>query len=165
MFVTVGNATQGFTRLLEAVDTAAGNGVFGDEKVFMQAGNNPHFQATHCQQEPFVEMQRFEALLKEATLVISHGGAGTLINLLQNGRIPIVMPRQREYSEHVDDHQIELVRALASEGRVIAVYTPEELAPAVLNRKRQETQIVPAGESPMVALVSEAIKEIRNSRS
>lgn len=165
VFVTVGNATQGFERLLKAADDAAGNGIFGDEQVFMQTGNNPNFRASHCQQEPFVEMHRFEALLKDASLVISHGGAGTLINLLQNGRVPIVMPRRRRYSEHVDDHQVELVKALSAEGRVIPVYEPEDLAAAVLTGKGVNRQGVARQPSQMIALVSKAIEEIRQRKS
>ena len=38
MFVTVGNATQGFARLLQAVDAAAGEGFFEGEPVLIQTG-------------------------------------------------------------------------------------------------------------------------------
>ncbi len=165
VFLTVGNATQGFERLLRAADDAAGNGIFGDEPVFMQTGNNPDFRAVHCQQESFVEMHRFELLLRDASLVISHGGSGTLIKLLQNGKVPIVMPRRRQYSEHVDDHQVELVKALAAEGRVIPVYEPEDLEVAVKSGKSQKRQQVAAPPSQMISLVSKAIEEIRQRQS
>ena len=165
IFATVGNATQGFTRLLNAVDEAAGAGVFGDEPVFIQTGNNPGFQASHCQQEGFVEMSRFEALIRDSSLVISHGGSGTLINLLQAGKVPVVMPRRREYSEHVDDHQVELVKALAAEGRVIPVFEPEDLEEAVMSGKTKNRQRVTSQGSQLVALVSQAIEEILRLKS
>lgn len=165
VFVTVGNATQGFQRLLAAVDEAAGKGLFGEEPVFMQIGNNPNFRASNCQQEAFVDVQRFESLLRNASLVISHGGAGTLIKLLQTGRVPIVMPRRCEFSEHVDDHQVELVKALASEGRVIPVYEAEDLAEAVANGKSRNRQNVSPQPSQMIALVSKAIEEILQAKN
>lgn len=161
VFVTVGNATQGFERLLRAVDEAAGKGTFGDEPVLMQTGNTANFRASHCRQEAFIEMLEFESLLNEASLIISHGGAGTLINLLQKGRVPIVMPRRREYAEHVDDHQVELVKALAAQGRVIPVYEERDLEAAVRGHESKTPRRSAAQPSEMIALVSQAIEEIR----
>jgi UDP-N-acetylglucosamine transferase subunit ALG13 len=160
VFVTVGNATQGFKRLLDAVDEAAGRGIFGDEAVFIQTGNNPDFRASHCKQQAFIEPDEYESLLKNASLIISHAGAGTLIRVLRAGRIPVVMPRIPRFSEVVDNHQVELVQALASEGRVIPVYEPEDLAEAVVNCQRENRQDVPPPPSQMITLVSEAIEEI-----
>jgi UDP-N-acetylglucosamine transferase subunit ALG13 len=161
VFVTVGNATQGFERLLKAVDEVAGKGVFAGEDVLLQTGNNPNFRASHCQQKQFIEMSEFESLLGSASLIISHGGAGTLINLLKHGKVPIVMPRRREYSEHVDDHQVELVKALAAEGRVIPVYEESDLESAVMGYNFQNPSSVTPQPSAMIALVAEAIEEIR----
>ncbi|MBI3766239.1 MAG: multidrug MFS transporter, partial [Ignavibacteriales bacterium] len=92
IFVTVGNATQGFGRLLNAVDRMAGEGAFGKEIVFIQSGNNPDFRFSHCKHEPFLDMENFETKIHEADLVISHAGAGTLLQVLHAGKIPIVMP-------------------------------------------------------------------------
>jgi UDP-N-acetylglucosamine transferase subunit ALG13 len=160
VFVTVGNATQGFKRLLNAVDEAAGQGLFGNEPIFIQTGNNPDFHATHCEQQSFLPMSQFEALLRDSSLVISHGGAGTLINILRAGRVPVVMPRRREYSEHVDDHQVELIQALAKEGRVVPVFESGGLKGAVEEARHRNKQPQAQSNSQLVGLVARAIEEL-----
>ena len=160
VFVTVGNATQQFSRLLNAVDEAVGKGMFEDEQVLIQSGNNPDFQASHCQQEAFMEMSRFESLLKNSSLVISHGGAGTLLNVLQAGRVPVVMPRRQQYSEHVDDHQVELVRELAKFGRVVPAFEAADMPRSIREARCRNGQPSALGNSQLVTLVAQALKEL-----
>lgn len=160
VLVTVGNATQGFPRLLEGVDRLAGQGFFSDKVVVIQIGNNPGFRASHCKQQDFFPMYQFAQMIREADLLICHAGAGTLIHVLQAGKVPVVMPRRKKYGEHVDDHQVELVMALASEGRVVPAYELEDLPEAIAEARRRQTQQVPLPPSQMLALVAQAIKEL-----
>lgn len=164
IFVTVGNSTQGFRRLLDAADQAAGEGLFGGGSVFLQTGNTKGFRAAHCRQESFIEMERFEEMLRSASLVISHGGAGTLLQLFMAGKIPIVMPRLRRYGENVDDHQVELVEVLAAEGRVIPAYEPEDLANAIGQARTRNMKPLPPPPSRMIALVTQAIEDLTTPR-
>lgn len=164
MFVTVGNATQGFKRLLDAVDEAAGQGLFGDEPIFIQTGNNPDFHASHCEQQSFLPMPQFEALLRDSSLIISHGGAGTLINILRAGRVPVVMPRRQRYAEHVDDHQVELIQALAEQGRVVPVFESADLKVGVKEARRRNKQPRAQSNLQLVELVARAIEELSGQR-
>lgn len=50
----------------------------------------------------------FDKASDEADVVITHAGVGTVMSLLERGRMPIVVPRRREYGEHVDNHQLEI---------------------------------------------------------
>lgn len=173
IFVTVGNATQGFRRLLDAVDELAGEGAFGNETVFIQSGNNPDFRPSHCKYQPFLTMEDFVAKIRESDMIIGHAGAGTLLHALHAGKVPVVMPRQKKYGEHVDDHQIELVKALATEWRVIPAYEPEDLPEAITevmeaNVRREasgarEKSLEGKGwreQSPILELVGRAIEEL-----
>lgn len=164
IFVTVGNATQGFGRLLKTVDQLAADGFFKGDEVLIQAGNNPGFQALNCKQEAFLSMEQFSGMISKAALVISHAGAGTLLQLLQAGKTPIVMPRRKQYGEVVDDHQLELVKALASEGRIVPAYEPKDLPKAIEEARRRNTQPVPPPPSRMLDLVAQAIEELINQR-
>lgn len=165
IFVTVGNATQGFRRLLDAADKAAQSGVFGNEPVFLQTGNNPNFRSSHCQQEAFLQMERFEEMLRTSSLIISHGGAGTLLQVLRAGKVPIVMPRRRRYREHVDDHQVELVKSLAAEGRLIPAYEPEDLPAAIEQARAQKVNTLPASTSQLIDLLAEAISDLDRQKA
>ena len=57
----------------------------------------------------FAEMlQHFRA----ADAVMTHAGVGSILCARRAGHVPVVVPRQRRDGEHVDDHQVELTRAL-----------------------------------------------------
>jgi len=159
IFVTVGNATQAFLRLLSAIDEMCGNGQLGQGRVVIQAGHSGSFQARNCEQSDFLEPEEFAELIARAELVICHGGAGTLHHVFREGKVPVVMPRRRIYGETLDD-QLTIVRTLESQGRVIAAYEPEDLPTAVdLSIKRGKEQIPPPP-SRMIQLVSAALEEM-----
>ena len=160
IFVTVGNATEGFRRLLDAVDQLAGQGAFGDDSVFMQTGNNEGFRPAHCQYQPFMGMEEFASKIREAAVVISHAGVGTLFHVLGAGKTPVVMPRLQRYGEHVDDHQLELAQALVSEGRIICACEPADLPEAIVKVRRMNSQPPPPPPHQMISLISQAIVEL-----
>ena len=161
VFVTVGNATQGFRRLLEAVDGLAGDGGFED-RVFIQSGHNPDFQARHCDVASFVSMDDFNRLMEDADLIICHGGC-TQLQAIRLGKVPVVMPRREKYGEHVNDHQVQLVEALAAENKIVPAYEPADLARAVVEARRLNKTPLVAQASPMLSLVAQAIEELAGS--
>ncbi|MFA5976300.1 MAG: glycosyltransferase [Elusimicrobiota bacterium] len=161
IFVTVGNATQGFSRLLEAVDALAGTPLFQGEPVFMQTGHNENFQPRHSRTEAFLSADRFLECLKEARLIICHGGCGTLLQAISLGKVPIVVPRLARYGEHVNNHQLQLIRALADEGRVIPAYEIFDLREAIRKASHNPPPPSPSTEpSPMIRLVEQAMVDL-----
>jgi UDP-N-acetylglucosamine transferase subunit ALG13 len=160
IFVTIGNTTQGFRRLLEAVDLLAGKGMLGDEKIFLQTGSTLNVRPSYCEHKPFLPMDEFQQWVEKADLIICHGGCGTLLQTLQLGKVPVVMPRRKKYGEHVNDHQVQLVEALASEGRIIRAYDQEDLPEAIAEARRRNSQPVPQPPSQMLELVAKAIEEL-----
>lgn len=160
IFVTVGNATQGFRRLLDAVDALVRNGFFEREPIFLQTGNNRNFQSNLYQYKPFLAIEEFQDRVEKADIIISHGGCGTLLNAIRYKKVPVVMPRRKQYGEHINDHQMQLVQALASEGRVVPAYEPEDLPAAIAEARRRNAQPVPPPPSQMLDLVAKAIEEL-----
>jgi UDP-N-acetylglucosamine transferase subunit ALG13 len=160
IFVTVGNATQGFSRLLEAVESLARKGYFKNERLLFQTGCNSSFHSDSAQQVDFLTPDKFHDALCEARVVISHGGAGTLFQVLQLGRIPVVMPRQQKFGEHVDDHQVELVQALASEKRVIPVVQGDDLAGAISQALEGREALVGLKNENALKLFARAVEDL-----
>jgi UDP-N-acetylglucosamine transferase subunit ALG13 len=159
-FVTVGNATDGFRRLLDAVERLAGQGGL-PAPIVVQSGHNPAFVSRHGAVRPFLPMDEFEEHVRRARLVISHAGAGTVLHALAAGRTPVLMPRRARYGELVDDHQAEFVEHLARLGRVIVAWEPADLPAAV----REALARVPAP-SPapagagLIQVVSRCLDEV-----
>jgi len=160
ILVTVGNATQSFCRLLEAVDTLSGQGFFGEERVFMQTGNSKDFHPEFCDYESFLPMEHFQRMFENSDLIICHGGCGTLLDAVRLGKIPVVMPRRKVYGEHVNDHQLQLTRALAAEGKVIPAYEPEHLPRAIAEARRPGRKPTSSSPSRMRDLVARAIQDL-----
>lgn len=160
IFVTVGNATQGFRRLLDAVDALGRNGFFEQEPVFLQTGNSRDFRSALYQYRPFLADEEFQRRMERADLIIAHGGCGTLLYAIRCKKVPVVMPRRKQYGEHVNDHQMQLVQALASEGRIVPAYEPWDLSAAIIEARRCNVQPARPAPSCMIELIAQAINEV-----
>lgn len=152
--LSVGNATQPFERLVNAVIALAPT---LPQPVIVQHGATP-VAATHCDCRSYVSMTEFETLVVRARLLILHAGAGSVIHAVRAGKLPIVMPRSAGLGEHVDDHQMEFAIELERAGKIVLVRESADLAAAVefvLSRPIQAQAL--SSESEMTRLVSHAL--------
>ena len=70
--------------------------------------------------------------IEEARIVITHGGPATFVVPLQMGKIPIVIPRQKKFNEHVNDHQLEFAKMVSErQGNIIVIEDINELEVAI----------------------------------
>lgn len=60
----------------------------------------------------------FRDVAAQAGTVISHAGTGTALELIEMGHRPVLVPRRAERREHIDDHQLQIARDLATRGLV-----------------------------------------------
>lgn len=64
--------------------------------------------------------------------ILTSGGPASFIMPLQIEKIPIVVPRQYQFNEHVNDHQLEFARNVAQRmGNIILVENIEKLEKAI----------------------------------
>lgn len=52
-------------------------------------------------------------LLRRARAVVTHGGPGLIMEARAAGHVPVVVPRDPAYGEHVDDHQLRFTARIA----------------------------------------------------
>ncbi len=132
IFVTVGTHEQPFNRLVEYVDNLKSENLIDDE-VIIQTGFSTH-EPKHCSWSKLYPYKEVVRLVSKAEIVITHGGPSSFIMPLQLGKIPIVVPRQKQFGEHVNNHQVEFARAVAErQGNIIAVEKIEDLKDIILN--------------------------------
>lgn len=105
IFVTVGSQKFPFDRLIRKVDRMVREGVIEDE-VFIQTGTSQYIPA--CPHQAFCGQEHFAELMSSCTVLITHGGAGTMVDAVKLGKKVVAVPRLARYGEHVDDHQMEL---------------------------------------------------------
>ncbi|WP_176592688.1 beta-1,4-glucuronosyltransferase WelK [Sphingobium sp. EM0848] len=154
LFATVG-ATLPFDRLTQMVAQAKSNGDI-PEKVLAQVGTGgirPEGMET-------VETLSFDAMkqmLRDADIVVCHGGTGSLITALREGCRVIAVPRRFDRGEHYDDHQSEITRAFADRG-LIAVIDRDEDFGATLNAVRAREPIAATTDpSELIAYLSKLV--------
>jgi UDP-N-acetylglucosamine--N-acetylmuramyl-(pentapeptide) pyrophosphoryl-undecaprenol N-acetylglucosamine transferase len=118
-FVAVGTHRHQFDRLLEMVDRAVAAGVL-PAPAAAQAGNC-RYRPRHLAANEWMSQEELAAAIESAELVICHAGSGIISAALRSGHKPLVVPRRASHSEHVDDHQVQIVRKLASLGVIVPV--------------------------------------------
>ena len=120
IFVTVGTHEQPFDRLIEEIDNLKKNGTI-QEEVIIQTGFSS-YEPKYCQWSKLIPYQQMIKNVEDARIVITHGGPASFVMPLQIGKTPIVVPRQRKYGEHINDHQVEFARNVADRmGTIIPV--------------------------------------------
>lgn len=98
-----------------------------DEQVIMQIGYTTYKPVNA---EYFSFLESFEEILRlnrEARVVVSHAGAGSIVTALKEKTPVIVVPRLKKYDEHMNDHQLEIAKAMSENKNVTVVYDVETL--------------------------------------
>ncbi len=132
IFVTVGTHEQQFNRLIEYIDNLKAEGKIEDE-VIMQIGYST-YEPKHCKWDKLIPYSQMEKNVEEARIVITHGGPATFVMPLRIGKIPVVVPRQYQFDEHVNDHQVEFAKEVSKRMHtIIPVIHIEELEEVLHN--------------------------------
>ncbi len=135
IFVTVGTHEQQFNRLLEYVDKLKAKGIIEDE-VVMQTGFST-YQPVNCKWSRLLSYQDMQKNIAAARIVITHGGPSSFVAPLQMGKIPIVVPRQKQFGEHVNDHQADFCRAVKErQQNILLVEKIAELEDMIVNYEK-----------------------------
>ena len=57
--------------------------------------------------------------MQRADIVITHGGTGAIIGAVKRGKKVIAVPRLARFGEHVDDHQLQIIRSFDELGLIL----------------------------------------------
>jgi len=127
IFVVVGTQ-EPFDRMVKTIDKwAAGN---SSANIFGQISRAAHIPESF-ETTSFISPELFDVKFREADLIVSHAGMGTIISALQHSKPIIVMPRLAEFHEHRNDHQLATARSFGKLGFVKDVYSENELIEAL----------------------------------
>lgn len=139
IFVTVGTHEQPFNRLIKKIDELKRDNMI-QEDVIIQTGYST-YEPKYCQWSRLIPYQQMVKNVADARIVITHGGPASFIMPLQVGKIPIVVPRQRQFNEHVNDHQVEFARNVSRRmGTIIDVEDIETLGDVITNYKELSSE-------------------------
>jgi len=118
--VTLGTMPRyGFRRLVERLAAILPEVCAPDAEVLWQTGATDltGVSVIGRNQVPADELQ---SAIRDADLVVSHGGIGSALTVLESGRVPVMVPRRAAYGEHIDDHQLLICNHLGERGIAVA---------------------------------------------
>lgn len=132
IFVTVGTHEQPFNRLIKEIDRLKSNGTI-KENVFIQTGFST-YEPKYCEWRKLIGYQDMQKMYKDARIVITHGGPASFVGALQHCKIPIVVPRQSKFNEHINNHQLEFAKKVKKiNNNIIPIYDIKDLEYAIVN--------------------------------
>lgn len=138
VFVTIGTHSQQFDRLLKKIDEIAREKK--DITFFAQTGNS-EYNPQYFSYKKFLNEKEYEQNFRTASIVISHGGAGSIIHTLKLKKPLIVVPRLKKFREHTNDHQLDLGEFFEKKGKCICVKEIEGLEKAIERSKKFKPKI------------------------
>lgn len=123
LFVTVGTDYHRFDRLVWWLDEWLA-GEPNVRQVVLQRGTS----STSERADSVDYLQRTQLIeeFQEASVVVCHGGPATILECRSNGLVPIVVPREEKYDEHVNDHQVDFCERLNAHGEIQMARTKDE---------------------------------------
>jgi hypothetical protein len=107
--------------------------------------------------DDYVSRDAFEGRFAWGHGVALHAGAGSLYEPV----VPVVLPRRKRHAEIVNDHQLELARALSRLGKALCCESEAEV-PSTLRRAPVRSSAKRAGRNALTEGVRAALLEPRS---
>lgn len=158
ILVTLGTNDKSFIRLIKKIEELKIKGLI-EQDIIVQAGYTK-YASEHMQIFDLIDMEKFDKLLQECSLLITHGGVGTIISGLQNNKKVIAVPRLQKYGEHVNDHQLQIIENFAESGFILPSYDVDVLEEAILKAESFEPKQYTSNTVHMVELVRKHIEQL-----
>ena len=123
IFATIGNEHKPFYRFNKLVLKISD--LYPNENIVYQKGYTLfNHTKDNISDTDFFSRKDFSHYINQASLVFTHGGAGTLLQLAKIKKVPFVLPRLRKYREHVNSHQLETLLEFEKLGLAIEIEYP-----------------------------------------
>lgn len=117
ILITLGTQDKSFHRLLEIIEKQI-NLKNINEKVIVQAGYTK-FESPNMEIFDLIDMDKFNNYLKEARIIITHGGVGSILTGLKYNKKIIAVARLKKHKEHTNDHQKQIIDIMYKDGYIL----------------------------------------------
>ena len=82
----------------------------------------------------FLTYQELHKKINWADIIISHAGAGSIIDVLASKKRLLLFPRLKQYDEAIDNHQLEICKALKSKYHIPLIVKNKDLLDYISNK-------------------------------
>ncbi len=159
IFITLGSQKFQFNRLLKAVDELCEKGTVDAEDVFAQIGYSDYLPKNFSYKK-FLDRDEFSNEMEKANIVITHGGTGAIIGAVKKGKKVIAVPRLAKYGEHVDDHQLQLIKQFDDLNLICPCRDTKELETALDTVQRTKYNSYKSNTLNIISSIEEYLMEI-----
>ena len=134
ILVMLGTQNNDFHRLLDEIEKNIENGNINEE-VVVQAGFTK-YKSDKMKIFSLTSKENLENLIKQADLIITHAGVGSIEMALEQNKKVIAVPRLKKFGEHVNDHQKDIEKKLDEKGCLIGIDDVSKLGFALKKVKK-----------------------------
>lgn len=129
ILVMLGTQKNDFSRLLKEIEKCIEEGII-KENVVVQAGATK-YKTDKMQIFDLIAKEELDKKKEEARIIITHGGVGSIVGALKMKKKIIAVPRLKEYGEHVNDHQKQIVENFDKQGYIKGIFEVRDLKKAL----------------------------------
>ncbi|MBE5938632.1 MAG: glycosyl transferase [Lachnospiraceae bacterium] len=160
IFVVLGTQKFQCNRLLRLVDKLVEDGVITEEVVAQRGYSD--YSPQNYEFVDFLQKEEFESRINECSLLITHSGVGTILSGVYHHKPVIVFPRLKKYSEHVDDHQLDIAKAFAKKNLVLMCGEEDDMAQVIETSKTTVFDTYVSQRETMIGIIRDYLeKEVR----
>ncbi len=159
IFVTVGTHEQSFDRLLKCIDKMIDNGQITEEVICQKGFTN--YKPKNYKSEKLLPYETMQDYIEKARIVITHGGPASFLDPLKYGKIPVVVPRKKEFNEHVNNHQLDFSKEVEKRMKnIIVAESEEEIIDTIINYEKKTKKMNLSNSSNNKEFCNSLLKEI-----
>ena len=127
--------------------------------VFAQIGYSDYLPRKYSYKK-FLDRDEFSNEMGKADIVITHGGTGAIIGAVKKGKKVIAVPRLVKYGEHVDDHQLQLIKQFDELNLICPCRDTNKLSDALDTVQKASYNGYESNTSNIISSIEEYIKGI-----
>lgn len=158
IFVVLGTQDKSFQRLLIALEDQIQKKKI-TKKVIVQAGHTK-YTSKYMKILDFISIREFNEYIKQSDLIITHGGVGTILDALKQDKKIIATPRLKEYGEHENNHQLQIIKKFEQEGYLLACYNLDEIGNIMKKVKEFKPKKYVGNNQKMIQILKNYIDQI-----
>jgi UDP-N-acetylglucosamine transferase subunit ALG13 len=154
IFATVGTQIQ-FDRFVEAIDEIA---PLIEEEITVQTMHGRYIPK-NIKTVDFLPPDEYDKLFKQARLIVSHAGMGTILTALTQEKPIIIFPRLAFLGEHRNEHQLLTTMKINELGFAYVAYDKTQLKELILNTQLKSLKKI--GDTASPELIDSVLEFLR----
>lgn len=158
IFITLGSQKFQFDRLLKKIDELIEKGTIHEE-VIAQIGASEYVPQNYTYVR-FMDRDLFAETMDRCDIVITHGGTGVIIGAVKKNKKVIAVPRLKEYGEHVDDHQLQLLHQFDDLKLICACYDLKDLEQCYINLPQMKFRSYVSNTNVIIKSIEEYLQSL-----